>query len=193
MIARNVLLGSALLVPLLSATPAQAQRVNASIIIGGGPISGRIDIGDRGRYGGRPRPIRRMEWVRHKDYRRADFYREFRRDSRVVVVYYDRRDDCYYLDRFRSDLQEIRVFERRGQYYRLEDDRDYDRDYGRYDDRDYGRYDNRDYGRHDNRYGDGRRDDRKDDRKDYRKDDRRGDHRGNYRENQRGNRRGDDD
>jgi len=124
--ARNLVLSSAILFPLLFVSPVQAQRVNADIIIGGGPVSGRIIIGDR-RYDRRPRMIRRVEWVRRHDNRRAGWYRNFRRDHRVMVVYYDRRDDRYYLDRFQSGLVEIRVYERDGRYYRLDDDRDFDR------------------------------------------------------------------
>jgi hypothetical protein len=166
--ARNLVLSSAILFPLLFVSPVEAQRVNADIIIGGGPVSGRIVIGDRYRYERRPRLIRRVEWVRRHDNRRDDWYRNFRRDHRVVVVYYDRRDDSYYLDRFHSGLVEIRVYERDGRYYRLEDDRDY----GRYD----GRYDNRNDGRYgyDDRYG-ARRGDGSDDRWDDRRDDRRKD------------------
>lgn len=159
---RNFVFSSAILLPLFSAAPAQAQRVNADIIIGGGPVSGRITIGDRGRYERRPRAIRRIEWVRVRhDNRRDDRYRKFRNDHRVVIVYYDRRDDRYYLDRFHPGLVEIRVYERGGNYYRLEDDRDYGRYAERYDDRGY-----------DDRRSDDRR---RDDRRGERRDDRRGD------------------
>ena len=40
--ARNLVLSSAFLLPLLTATPAAAQRVEADIRIGGGPVSGRV-------------------------------------------------------------------------------------------------------------------------------------------------------
>ena len=169
--ARIFAIGSAVLLPLFSATPAQAQRVNADIIIGGGPIAGRVIIGDRGGdgYRGRPRPIRRVEWIGARDYRRDDWWRRFQRESRLVVVFWDRDDDNYYLDRYRSDLLEIRAYERDGHFYRVEDD-----GYGaRYDDRAYGRYDDR-YGG--GRYRDNRRDRHKDD-KDHRRHDRQ-DHRG---------------
>ncbi len=143
--------------------PAQAQRVSADIIIGGGPIAGRISIG------GRPRPIRGVEWVRSRDYRRDDWWRSFQRGSRLVVVFWDRDDDSYYFDRFRPGLLEIRLFERDGRYYRLEDDG--------YDFPGYGygysqpryqvpRYDPRD----DRRFNNNRREDRRDDRRDNRRD-----------------------
>jgi hypothetical protein len=152
--ARNLVLSSALLFPLFSIAPLQAQRVNADIRIGGGPVSGRIVIDDRGRdrYRSRPRPIGRIEWIRARDYRRNDWFRNFRRDARVIVIFYDRRDDRYYRDRFDRGLEEIRVFERDGRYYRLENDgRDYDD--RRYDDR-----------RHNDRDRDGRDRDGRDDR-----------------------------
>jgi len=175
--ARNLVLSSAILFPLLLVSPVEAQRVSADIIIGGGPVSGRVIIGDR-RYDRRPRMIRRIELVRRHDNRRSDWYRKFRRDHHVVMVYYDRRDDCYYFDRFRSGLVEIRVYERDGRYYRLDDDRDFDR----YDER-YDRYDDR----YDGRYGD-RRDDRWGDRRDDRRDDRWGDRRDDRRDDRRGDR-----
>ncbi len=186
MTTRKFVLGSALLMPLLSVSPTQAQRVRADIIIGGGPVAGRVIIGDQNRYHGRPRSIERMEWVRARDYRRDDWFRRFQRESRVVVVYYDRDDDCYYFDRFRPDLEEIEAYERDGRYYRLEDDgygaRYDDRAYGRYDDRyndgsysgSYGRYDDRYVGRHrDNRRDKhkGDKDHRRHDRQDHRWDD----------------------
>jgi hypothetical protein len=181
---RNFVIGSAVLLPLLAAKPAEAQRVNADIIIGGGPIAGRVIIGDRDRggYYGRPRPIRGVEWVRARDYRRDDWWRRFQRESRLVVVFWDRDDDRYYMDRFRSGLLEIRLYERDGRFYRLEDD-GYGFD-GRYNDRSYGRYDNR----NDNRGRNDRRWDRHDNRKD-----KRGDQRDNRRDNRRDNDRDDHD
>ena len=164
--ARIFVIGSAVLLPLFSATPAQAQRVNADIIIGGGPIAGRVIIGDRGGdgYRGRPRQIDRVEWVRARDYRRDDWWWRFQRESRLIAVYWDRDDDSYYLDRFRAGLLEIRLYERDGRFYRLEDD-----GYGAgYDDRYNDRYNDRSYGRYDNRYDVRRRDDRRDKHKDDR-------------------------
>jgi hypothetical protein len=166
---RNLILGSAALVPLLGARPALAQRVQADIRIGGGPISGRVIIGDRYRY--RPReayiPVRRVyvERVRFRDRgRREGWFKKFRRSARVVV-FYDRRDDCFY-DRYRPGYREIEVFERDGRYYWPDEDRYYD---DRYDSRYDGRYDSRYDPRYDPRY-DGRNDDRYDDRYDGRRD-----------------------
>jgi hypothetical protein len=147
--------GSALLFTLFSAGSASAQRVSADIRIGGrGPISGRVHIESRDRYrdryyrdyGYRPRQVR-VEVVPR--YNRGQQY-GWRRNARVVVVYYDRDDDCYYDRRFYPGLEEIRVFENDGRYYRMDD--------GYYDNRGYDNRgnDNRDYdGRQDDRYGRG--------------------------------------
>lgn len=171
---RNFALGLGLLLPLASATPADAQRVRADIIIGGGPVAGRVIIGNRGRdgYYGRPRPIRGVEWVRARDYRRDDWWRRFQRESRLVVVFWDRDDDRYYLDRFRSNLLEIRIYEQGGRYYRLEDD-GYGRRYDdRYDNRSDGRYDgpyyDRSYGRYDARHDKWHRNNRRDQGREHR-------------------------
>jgi hypothetical protein len=164
--------GSALLFSLFSAGSASAQRVSADIRIGGrGPISGHVRIESRDRYrdryyrdyGYRPRQVRVEVFRRNDRGRHNGWYKQFQRKARVVVVYYDRRDDCYYDRRFYPGLEEIRVYEQDGRYYRDSDDRYDDR---RYDDRrDDGRYDDRrDDGRYDDRYDgrDGR--DRRDDR-----------------------------
>lgn len=158
----RVLASSALLLPLLTAEPASAQRVSADIRIGGGPIAGHIRINsDRFRYRERPRFVR-VEVLRGRDYyRRSGWFRSFRRDARVIVVFYDRDRDSYY-DRFRPGLIRTNVYERGGRYYRWDDDR-FDRWVGdRWnDDR-----------RWDDRYDGDDRNDRRDDRYD-RRDDRR--------------------
>ncbi|HTL05683.1 MAG TPA: hypothetical protein VL241_08040 [Gemmatimonadales bacterium] len=149
--------GSAVLFSLLSAGSASAQRVSADIRIGGrGPISGhvRIDSRDRDRYRDRyyresnyrPRQVR-VEVFRRDRGRHLGWYRQLQRRGRVVVVYYDRDEDCYYDRRFYPGLQEIRVYEDDGRYYRPDDDRYFD---DRSDDR-WGRDDRRDDGRYDRR------------------------------------------
>lgn len=149
--------GSAVLFSLLSAGSATAQRVSADIRIGGrGPVSGhvRIESRDRNRdrdrysrdYGYRPRQVRVEVFRRNDRGRHLGWYKQMQRRGRVVVVYYDRDEDCYYDRRFYPGLQEIRVYEQDGRYYRSDDDRyddRYDRRDGRYDGRD-GRYDGRD-------------------------------------------------
>jgi hypothetical protein len=138
--------GSALLCSLLTAGSASAQRVQADIRIGGrGPISGHIRIGDRydWRRDYRPRRIR-VEVIRGRDRGRHEgWFRNWRRDARVVVVYYDRRNDWYY-DRYRPGLYEARVYHRGGRYVRWDD---FDDRYGR-----NGRYGDRDDDRDDDRY-----------------------------------------
>jgi hypothetical protein len=153
----NLLAGSLLLFPLLVTTPAQAQRVSADIRIGGGPVSGRVRIDSRDGY--RPRRLR-VERIRLGD-RGRDYgwFDDFRRDARIVVLYYDGQDDFYY-DRGYPGLEEIRIYERDGRYYRIDDDRrGYDnRSYGRYDDGNRGGFDRRDNrsNRRDDRFDDGR-------------------------------------
>jgi hypothetical protein len=177
--ARNLVLSSALLLPLLSATPAAAQRVEADIRIGGGPVSGRVIIGDRRGYDRyRPRHVGRVEWIRVRDRGfHHGWFKKFRREARIIVVYYDRRDDRYY-DHDRGGWDRVRLYQHGGRYYRIDDDNFYDR----YDDRDWrrdGRYDDRWEGRRDDRRDDrwDGRDDRRDDRRDGRRDDRRNDRR----------------
>jgi hypothetical protein len=178
-------LGSAVLFSLFSAGSASAQRVSADIRIGGrGPISGHVRIESRDHYrdrfyrdyGYRPRQIRVEVFRRNDRGRHEGWFRQFQRKARVVVVYYDRRDDCYYDRRFYPGLEEIRAYEEDGRYYRDDyddryDDRRYDDrryDDRRYDDRRYDdrRYDGRDDSRYDGRDGRDRRDDR--DRRDGR-------------------------
>jgi len=178
--ARNLVLSSAFLLPLLTATPAAAQRVEADIRIGGGPVSGRVIIGDRDRYDYRyrPRHVGRVEWIRVRDRGfNHGWFKKFRRDARVIVVYYDRRGDGYY-DHHRRGWDRVRLYERGGRYYRIDDDDFYDR----YDDREWrrdGRYDDDRWDDRDDRR-DGRRNDRRDGRRDDR-DDRRDDRRGGRR------------
>ncbi|HEX7024760.1 MAG TPA: hypothetical protein VF187_08090 [Gemmatimonadales bacterium] len=169
MSARNLILSSAFLLPLLTATPAAAQRVEADIRIGGGPVSGRVIIGDRDRYRDRyddyylrRRYIDRVEWIRVRDRGlHRGWFKKFRRDARVVVVYYDRRNNGYY-DRYNRGFERVRLYEMGGRYYRLDDDRYWDR----FDDRDDDRFDRYDDRRDDRR--DARRNDRRDDRRDDR-------------------------
>ena len=153
MYARQMFTGSLLLTSLAIARPVSAQRVIADIRIGGGPVAGHVIIGDRGEYRPRPRGydgygryeprIIRVERVYFRDRGcRYGWYKDFRRHARVVVVYYDRREDRYYDRGGRPGLREIEVFERDGRFYRPDDDDRYDND-GRYD-RDRGQNRDRD-------------------------------------------------
>ena len=194
MSARNLVLSSAFLLPLLTATPAAAQRVEADIRIGGGPVSGRVIIGDRrDRYDDyyyRPRHAGRVEWIRVRDRGfNHGWFKKFRREARVIVVYYDRRDGYY--DQYRRGYDRVRLYECGGRFYRMDDDNYFDR----YDDRD-GRRDDWYDDRRDDWY-DERRDDRYDDHHDDRRDDRydrhndwRDDRRDDWRDDRRGKRKG---
>jgi hypothetical protein len=139
--------------------------VEADIRIGGGPVSGRVIIGDRrDRYDYRPRHVGRIEWIRVRGRGfNHGWFKKFRREARVIVVYYDRRSDGYY-DHYRRGWDRVRLYERGGRYYRIDDDDFYDR----YDDREWRRD-----GRYNDRWDDPR-DNRRDDRRDDRRDGRRG-------------------
>jgi hypothetical protein len=124
---RQLLVGSLAFAPLLAAQPLSAQRVRADIRIGGGPIAGRVVIGDGGDYRPRPRGyaviprIVRVERIRFDDRDGRDrWYRDFERNARLVILYYDSRDDCYY-DQGGPGLQEIEVYARGDRFY-LPDD-----------------------------------------------------------------------
>ncbi len=159
---RSIGLGIAALASISIASSASAQRVSADIHIGGYPVSGTIHIGD-----GHPRP-RRVVYERahpgriHVEYRRGWNPRRYR-NARVIVVYYDRRDDRFY-DGFRRGLEEVRVYHHDGRYYRFDDDRGgrYDRD-DRRDRRDRDRYESRDRDRDRDWNERDRRDDDRDD------------------------------
>ena len=130
---------------LLSAPPVQAQRVSADILIGSGPVAGRVLIGNpyplhRDIYVQRY-PVRRVVVERyaprvivverfHRGRSRARFHRQ---NYRPVFVYYDGRSRYY--DRYQAGLREVRVYELDGRYYRVDDryDRDYDTRYDRRD------------------------------------------------------------
>lgn len=120
--------GTVILAPMLLATqPADAQRVRADIRIGGGPVSGRVIVGDPYHrdyydyYGYGPR-VMRVNVLRSRDYfYRRDWLRKFRRDARPIVVYHDYRGG-YYRDRFRPGLAEAHVYQRGGRFYRWDDD-----------------------------------------------------------------------
>ncbi len=132
------------------ATPAQAQRVSADVV---------VRIGDRYPYGTRPIvvprrvPARRVivveryaprviivERVRHP---RGHAYGYWKKHGyRPVQIYYDAAYGRYYdrYDRYHPGLREVTVWERDGRYYRTwhDDDCDHDRDHDY--DRDYRSY-----------------------------------------------------
>lgn len=140
--------------------PAAAQRVNADIIIGSGPISGRVVVGDHvrrypprrvvvRRYAPRPLVIYRVGGPRgraHGWYRRHGY--------RPVTVYY--RDGHYY-DRIHDDhdywgdsgFQAVVLWRRGDRYYQADD---YRGDWDQYRDRREYRDDREHYRGDRNRY-----------------------------------------
>ena len=132
-----------------------AQRVSADIRIGSGPVAGTIRIGDRPYYREYGRPRRAYAEVayptRVRVERRHGWNLRNHRNSQLVVAYYDRDCDLYF-DRYYRGLEEVRVFQDGGRYFRYDDsdrddrgerwgrnDRDRDRDRD-----DHDRYDRRD-------------------------------------------------
>jgi hypothetical protein len=139
---RFLSLGLLAVLPMLAAPRAEAQRVNADVWIGTGPVSGRISIGNdpHDRYVLRRRHERQVVVVqprvivvekirpRGRGWSR-NAYRKFRENARVIVVYYDQRGGRWYDRPFRRGLYEVRVFERGGRYYWIDaQDRDWQRD-----------------------------------------------------------------
>jgi hypothetical protein len=106
--------------------PLAAQRVSADIIIGHGPIAGRVILGDPFPYHShtivevRPYPRYRPEYrevvVVHRS-RGHDWYR--RHGYRTVRVWYDADRGRYYQhhDRNQAGLRAVVVYERGGRYY----------------------------------------------------------------------------
>ena len=145
MIARRIALsvGLAALGAVTTPQSSAAQRVSADIRIGSGPVDGIIRIGDQPDYRVYGRPRRMVVERRHGRWNSRNY-----RNAQFVVVYYDRDYDQYY-DRYDRGLEEVRVFEDGGRYFRYDD---YHRDdrgerWGRNDrDRDWGRDRDRDWG-----------------------------------------------
>ncbi len=113
-----------------------AQRVSADIVIGHGPVAGRVIVGDPYPHHTRSALVigpRYHMIVTHRP-RGHGWYR--RHGYRAVRVWYD--DDCgrYYqrYDRNHPGLRAVVVYERGGRYY-SEDDRRRDRHDRRHDDR----------------------------------------------------------
>lgn len=129
-----------------------AQRVSADIHIGSGPVDGVIRIGDRPDYRVYGRPRRMVVERRHGRWNSRNY-----RNAQFVVVFYDRDRDLYF-DRYDQGLDEVRVFQDGGQYYRYDS-------YDGYDGHDgYDGYDNYDRGERWGRYDWGRYDRGRDDR-----------------------------
>jgi hypothetical protein len=151
---RFLTLGLLAALPIMAAPRVEAQRVNADVWIGTGPVFGRVHVGDDpyDRYVLRRRHERSVVIVqpriitverirpRGRGWSRGAYGR-FRQNARVIVVYYDTRGGRWYDRPFRRGMQEVRVYERGGRYFWIDaQDRDWERDYrdrsnDRYDDR----------------------------------------------------------
>lgn len=158
MISRSMVFGLSLatIASIGISTSASAQRVSADIHIGGYPVAGTVRIGERyprprGGYYERARPVRIVV-----DHRRGGWNPHKYRNARMVVVYYDRDCDLFF-DRYSRGLEEVRVYQDGGRYFRFDDDR-WDRR-----DRDRDRHDRYDRDRRD-RHDRNDRNDRDDDR-----------------------------
>jgi hypothetical protein len=141
---RTSIVAGSLLAALSFVAPLSAQRVSADVAIRGGPVAGRVVVGDGYSTYRRPVVYRRVParvivvervYVRHH---RA--LRHWQRHGfRPVVVYY--RDGRYY-DRDMRDgplMREVVIYERDGRYYDVCDERDWRDHYqgpSRYDDHD---------------------------------------------------------
>lgn len=111
--------------------PAEAQRVSADIIVGSGPISGRVILGRPAirhyprrtvvveRYAPRRYVVHRYVARSHgRGYARGHYKRlRHERGYRAVRVWWDDRHDAYY-DRHVRGLREVTIYERDGRYYR---------------------------------------------------------------------------
>lgn len=125
-------IAAALVLAVVSAAPAAAQRVDADVVVRSGPVYGHVEVGrppERrvvvvDRYA--PRVIVVERWHGH-----GRWNREWRRDGfHQIRVWY--RDGRYYDRRFdgRGEIREVVVYERGGHYYLP--DRDGHRDHGRH-------------------------------------------------------------
>lgn len=128
----STLAGSILAGLALIGTPLNAQQASAEVVVRGGPVAGRVTVGDEYSSYHRPvivyrgAPTRRVVVVER--YRpRVIVVERFRHNHgrhwkhhgyRPVVVYY--LDGRYYnrIDRRHPGIREVVVFERHGRYYR---------------------------------------------------------------------------
>jgi hypothetical protein len=139
---RTSIVAGSLLAALWLAAPLSAQRVSADVAIRGGPVAGRVVVGDGYSTYRRPVVYRRVParvivvervYVRH-----GHAFRNWSRHGfRQVVVFY--RDGRYYDRDVRGGppMREVVIYERNGRYYHVCDQHEWnDRYQGphRYDD-----------------------------------------------------------
>jgi hypothetical protein len=130
----------------LTASPAQAQMVEAGVVIRSGPVYGHVVVGEPAPvvvYSEPPRRVvvvhpyaPRVIFVEPVRWPRGRAYGWWRNQYRPIVVYYD--GDHYYDGWFsgRPGLRRVEVYQRDGRYYRWDGDRDRYRDGYRDRDRD---------------------------------------------------------
>lgn len=107
-----VVAGSLLALLSLFAVPAQAQRVEANVIVRSGPVAGRVVY---------RRPVERIIVVERVHRHRGPGYWRHHGYRPVTLYYMDGR----YFDRrlgYRPGMREIVVYQREGRYYRDCDD-----------------------------------------------------------------------
>jgi len=129
-----------LLAALALPAAAHAQRVAADVVIGAGPVTGRVIVGEPYHYRPAYHPrvaYREVVVVRH--YRGYGWYRNH--GYRSIRVYYDPHRRVYYDPPYRPRLRTVVVYQRGGRYYSDErndyrgrvaerrDDRYHDRDH----------------------------------------------------------------
>jgi hypothetical protein len=148
----SMAVGAAAFALAVAAVPAaQAQSVEAGVVIQSGPVRGHVVIADPAPVVVYREPPRHVVVVERYQPRRVIVERVYAPRGRAIgwwrkhgygatTVYYDPADDCYYERRVggRPGLREVVVYERDGRYYRSDvDDYDHDgrRDYREYRDR----------------------------------------------------------
>jgi hypothetical protein len=149
----SMAVGAAALTLAMVVSPAEAQVVQAGVVIRGGPVRGHVVVGEPAPVVVYRRPVRHVVVVERyhprtivverfpeRQYRSQRWWR--RHGYAATTVYYDGDDDCYY-DRpiyGRRGLDEVTVYERDGRYYSL------GRDNGDYNDGDHDDHDDRHHG-----------------------------------------------
>jgi hypothetical protein len=132
----GILAGSLLVGLALIATPLQAQRVSAEVVLRGGPVAGHVVVEDREsayrhREVYRREPGRRMvaayqprvivvERFDHRHGKHWNRGRHLGHGYRLVTVYY--MDGRYYdrYDSHYSQVREVVVYERDGRFYQVD-------------------------------------------------------------------------
>jgi hypothetical protein len=141
---RTSIVAGSLLAALSFVGPLSAQRVSADVAIRGGPVAGRVVVGDGYSTYRRPVVYRRVparvivvERVYLRHHRALGHWQ--RHGFRPVVVYY--RDGRYYERDMRGGppMREVVIYQRDGRYYHVCDEGDWRDHYqgpSRYDDHD---------------------------------------------------------